>query len=564
MPCDFVNSNPVSASTPSPSAAEAAGLAAGAARSPGLVSPRANPAASPGLSTAGSSIAAGAGPGGDSSLLPAENSAAAAFAFLEWSLNGNKAAAAAAAGSQPVSHGPVADAMFDSAAFPNNNSSVACLAVDDDLALNMTDLSLLHHFTTSTASDLNPWNTGLQEWWTHEVPRVGFRYPFVMRSLLALAGLHMAYLAQQRQQQQQQQEQQQQAQSPAANNNADGSGQSPAVSTGIPMVGIGSTVTGSAVTSPEESYRPRASTSEATTRAFHLSRAIEQHKLAGQTASSMLLTMDRSTSAPMYVFSVVTMIISMAMPRQAGPVDSWDNVGVAEWARLMRGVKTIAEAGEALHSEGDMLWGTFNEKLLPRALQLERQELKMRRGRAPLPGVNVSSPGDSTRGSSISDGLGGNSDGGNSKKRSRWYLMHEPPLASLREAILSETLEGPGVDDEKARQLCVVSLDNLQEVFESFLDQGENVQTVRLIFSWLIRVDQQFLDNLSRHTPHSLLLFAYFAVLLHWTDRAWWMEGWSSHIVESISHILGGNDAPAAYKQWLKWPREQIGLSSLG
>lgn len=525
---------------------------------------------------AASVVAAAAGDGsgnaGDMSMPSDPSAAAAVFAFFEWSLNANMDASAGEhqAAFPPVPQVPVLDPMLQlSSPFPSSSvgAPVACLAAEDDLAMNMTDLALLHYFTTNTASELNPWHTGLQEWWTHEVPRVAFRYPFVMRALLALAGLHVAYHAQQKQQE---------ASSPVATTTStttntttagsSSSSSSAAAAAGIPMVGMGSTAprhAAASAPSPGDSYHSSTSP-EATTRAFHISRAIEQHKLAGQTASSMLLDLNRSTSAPMYVFSVVTLIISMAMPRPPGAVYSWDSTGVPEWARLMHGVRTISELGAAWRTEGDMLCGTFNEKVLPRALQREQRELQMRRRRGPLPGIG-NSPG-ATAGSSSHDF---DFDfGGSNKRRSRWYLMHEPPLAPMRELVLSGALDAAkDVEDDAAevRQLCVNALDNLQDVFQSFLDHGESVQTVRLIFAWLCQVDQLFFDSLSRHNPHCLLLFSYFGVLLHWTDRAWWMEGWGPHIVDSISNILGGAaDMPARFKEWLRWPREQIGLPSLG
>lgn len=144
--------------------------------------------------------------------------------------------------------------------------------------------------------------------------------------------------------------------------------------------------------------------------------------------------------------------------------------------------------------------------------------------------------------------------------------MHEPPLAALREYLL----EGDGsrmeiegsAENAEARDFCLQELEQLVFVFSSFLDQGENIQTVRLIFSWLCRLEEKYLDYLSQHEPYCLILFTYHAVLLHWTDRAWWMDGWGSRIIDSISIILGGSESK--YKEWMKWPRMQVGLPELG
>lgn len=179
---------------------------------------------------------------------------AAAFAFLEWSFHFdrddpaiNRHAAPTqtqmpynVAGDSPLLAAPT---YASGAAAP----AVSCASAVDNAPLNMTDLFLLHHFTTVTARSLCPWHADVQQWWTHEVPRVAVRHPFVMRSLLTLAGLHVAHLCE--------------------------------------LGEVGDDVPQSA--------------DGTDTRAFHIARAIEQHKLAGQTAASMLSTLNKATSAPM-------------------------------------------------------------------------------------------------------------------------------------------------------------------------------------------------------------------------------------------------------------------------
>ena len=55
------------------------------------------------------------------------------------------------------------------------------------------DLELLHHFTTHTCytfSDISP----SQHVWRTVIPQIAFSYPFLMRGLLAVSALHIAYL----------------------------------------------------------------------------------------------------------------------------------------------------------------------------------------------------------------------------------------------------------------------------------------------------------------------------------------------------------------------------------
>lgn len=180
-------------------------------------------------------------------------SAAAAFAFLEQSFHFDRdySAINRHVATTQMPYDVARETLYDSPTFAPGAAAAAsrCVSANDSAPLNMTDLFLLHHFTTVTAQSLCPWHTDVQQWWTHEVPRVAVRHPFVMRSLLTIAGLHVAHLCE--------------------------SGD------------VGD-------------YVPQ-STDGTETRAFHIARAIEQHKLAGQTAASMLPMLDKATSAPMYV-----------------------------------------------------------------------------------------------------------------------------------------------------------------------------------------------------------------------------------------------------------------------
>lgn len=245
------------------------------------------------------------------------------------------------------------------------------------------------------------------------------------------------------------------------------------------------------------------------------------------------------------------MVISLAMPREPGTVLLFDSAGVMEWIKLMRGVKAIVELAEE---------GSLDDSLRPATLMRQHhQEAHLRD-----PASAQKLPGQQQQQQQASD-----------ERRSRWYLMHEPPLQKLREHIAGAGAGlGPGDsaahDDAEARRLSIEALDQLRAVFGEFLDTGECILTMRLIFSWSCNLDERFLRCLSRHSPHALLVFCHFGVLLHWIDRAWWLDGWGTHLVSTISGIIEraeGEGAGAASgcwrREWLKWPREQIGLPAL-
>ncbi|KAH7237090.1 uncharacterized protein BKA55DRAFT_679341 [Fusarium redolens] len=64
---------------------------------------------------------------------------------------------------------------------------------DDLIIFSTRHMMLLHHFTTVTAPTLHS-NVTLQAVWEVDVPKIGFRFRFLMDAILALASLHLSYL----------------------------------------------------------------------------------------------------------------------------------------------------------------------------------------------------------------------------------------------------------------------------------------------------------------------------------------------------------------------------------
>jgi hypothetical protein len=75
---------------------------------------------------------------------------------------------------------------------PTSSHSVAADQNGGAPALNLLDLELLHNFSTSTCYTLSS-DPALKTLWRINVPQLGFSYDFVMRGILALSALHLAY-----------------------------------------------------------------------------------------------------------------------------------------------------------------------------------------------------------------------------------------------------------------------------------------------------------------------------------------------------------------------------------
>ena len=74
-----------------------------------------------------------------------------------------------------------------------SSSSCSPLPALSTIELEMTNLELLHHFTTTTYATLSM-DDDLREMWRLVVPQIAFSYEFLMHALLAMSALHLNFL----------------------------------------------------------------------------------------------------------------------------------------------------------------------------------------------------------------------------------------------------------------------------------------------------------------------------------------------------------------------------------
>ncbi|CEI70595.1 hypothetical protein FVEN_g915 [Fusarium venenatum] len=99
------------------------------------------------------------------------------------------------------SHSPASHASFGPSPRPRHFSPLPGLAAilreqPSDQAtteFGIRDMALLHHWTISTCHDIYK-NSALSLTFQHTFPQIAFKHPFVMRLLLGLSALHLAYL----------------------------------------------------------------------------------------------------------------------------------------------------------------------------------------------------------------------------------------------------------------------------------------------------------------------------------------------------------------------------------
>lgn len=121
---------------------------------------------------------------------------------------------------------------------------------------------------------------------------------------------------------------------------------------------------------------------------------------------------------------------------------------------------------------------------------------------------------------------------------------YEKQLQELREhvAFASEPSER---DDN------IYSVDVLHECFSNRYDGHDGEYHV--VFAWLYRMRENFLERLQQHDSLPLVLYAHFAVLMHEMEIFWYMKGWTHHVMSGIYEAL-----PREHRPWIRWPMAEV------
>lgn len=146
----------------------------------------------------------------------------------------------------------------------------------------------------------------------------------------------------------------------------------------------------------------------------------------------------------------------------------------------------------------------------------------------------------------------------NPPRKSDAGILKARPLPSLHEpdgweSQLSEiyehisTVSAPSEHDEN-----VQAVEILKECFTSRYHGGDSEYHV--VFAWLYRMSDDFLDRMQQHESIPLVLYAHFVVLMQEMERFWYMKDWTKHCMSGIYEALSKE-----YRPWIKWPMAKIG-----
>ncbi len=234
---------------------------------------------------------------------------------------------------------------------------------------------------------------------------------------------------------------------------------------------------------------------------FYVHTATVLHEKALRTANKVLLNITQENCTSLYLLTALTCIIACAKSPNANDFFLLQNNGLSDWFKLFRGTLSIVKTYEDALHRGP----------LAALFKIGHRKTVLRE--------NLS-------------------------------VAQQQPMIDLRQYI-SQT-----VTDLEALKAYSLAVDELSKAFNLTLNSNSSGSSTESseIFVWLSNVPDEYMRLLSMRAPEALVILAYYCVLVKQLEWAWWMQGWSMHLIARIYNSLSHE-----YRGWIQWPIEQIG-----
>lgn len=271
-------------------------------------------------------------------------------------------------------------------------------------------------------------------------------------------------------------------------------------------------------------------------KARYLQMARAEHGVALRDIATALSRASADNCSALYSAALLTFLYAWAYPRQPGDIflvsspepprgqaSSPGNgrASVADWVFLLRGLRSITEAWP-----DELLRGPVG----------------------PILRIGSESVGGSVR--------------GNERVQSPAWLA-TPEHAQL--ACLHRLVAKLAGDD---LPVYALSLENLERSFCYSSSHGgaddlslpgtsagpAGPGQMSSVYFWLYAMEDEFIDLIVQRRPLALVVFAHFCVLLRLLSSCWWMDGWTTHLMQEIWDLLDEDHRPR-----IQWPIEELG-----
>lgn len=223
--------------------------------------------------------------------------------------------------------------------------------------------------------------------------------------------------------------------------------------------------------------------------------ADKHYSLALSSVTNQLASINPENCDAVYISVQLICFVCWARGPQPDEYLAFGKSGRSEWLLMFRGVRSTIETLGAEH---------FTKSHAPRV-------------RAKGPPLNIEAP-----------------------------PQYEQRLKDLREHVSHLTPAGRDLDDD------LNAVDVLTHCYQS--RYGGRDGEYHVVFAWLYRMPESFLDRMQRHDACPLIIYAYFVVLMGEMERFWYMKGWTHHVMGGIWDILADE-----HRVWMRWPMAQVG-----
>ncbi|KAL2151751.1 hypothetical protein VTH82DRAFT_6849 [Thermothelomyces myriococcoides] len=370
------------------------------------------------------------------------------------------------------------------------------MSISEGSPLPLLELELLHNFTTKTYATLTA-DSCLWEFWRDDVVQLGLREDYIMRAVLAVSALHLAYHRPDR--------------------------RDFYVEEGILL-------------------HQKASRS-----AMRVMAAADK--------------IDKDQAATLFVFSMLTMFFALASPRRSNPDGTFfiGESGFPDWPFLLSGSKSIMEVlGQ--EAGLDTVAGPFL-KYGQRRWHAQRALLARISSNSPGSndinnGYNNSKDHErNDDGKNISREDRGFHNQQQGSPTTSSLSPPPPPPQPLLGPLRARIEEASASADPALRRTYAHALDELELALVGARADPGAPRDVLDAMVWLWVVSDEFVPLLRAptRTQEAVAIFAHFGLLLRHHESHWWLQGWGDHVIARAGEILDDH-----HRAWIEWPLSEL------
>lgn len=106
---------------------------------------------------------------------------------------------------------------------------------------------------------------------------------------------------------------------------------------------------------------------------------------------------------------------------------------------------------------------------------------------------------------------------------------------------------------EEVAQDCLQAVEHIQWALDRYESPEPDASRAYMAYTWPLLISKGYLELLGQRRPEALIIFAHYAVILHYGRHMWLVGQAGHHIISLITKALGPEWQP-----WLVWPNKAI------